>query len=115
MKAEITDALWLDERIEFSVTELVSCSGLSHTELQHLIDCEALLPVAGVEALADISRSQARFSAACLTLARAASRLRDDFELDENGLAMTWRLLHRIRELEKEVSELRAQLPRMTR
>ena len=115
MRVEFTEALWLDEGQEYSVTELVACSGLSLSELQHLIDCEVVLPVTAVDALTDINASQARFSSACLTLARTASRLREDFELDENGLALTWRLLHRIRELEVEVSNLRAQLPQVAR
>jgi len=114
MRIEITEALWTDEHHEYSLTELVELSGLSAAELQYLVDCEALLPVA-VEASAVRNAADARFSAQCLALARAASRLRNDFELDVNGLTLTLRLLHRIRELEAELHELRAQSPRSAR
>lgn len=118
MRIEISEAsegLWLDEHHEFSVTELVAFSGLSLAELQHLVDCEALLPVTTIEPAADLAASQARFSAECLALARTASRLRNDFDLDANGLTLTWRLIHRIRELEAELLHLRVQTPRPVR
>ena len=114
MRIEITEALWVDEHHEFSLTEVVELSGLSVQELQHLVDCEALLPLSG-ESTTGISAAEARFNAQCLALARTASRLRDDFELDANGLTLTLRLLTRIRELEAELLALRAQLPHAAR
>jgi chaperone modulatory protein CbpM len=115
--AETTEVLWLDEHHELSSTELVTLSGLSSAELQHLIDCEAILPIAAakpvvVEPAAEVDLAQARFSAQCLALARTASRLRNDFDLDLNGLALTLRLLSRVHELETELRHLRAQRPR---
>lgn len=114
MRIEITEtaeALWLDQHHVFSLTEIVALSGLSIAEMQHLLDCEALSPVATVEPAADLNASQARFSAQCLALARAASRLRNDFDLDANGLALTLRLLNRIHELEDELLDLHAKAP----
>ena len=108
---ETTDVIWLDERRQYSMTEFVALSGLSAAELQHLIDCDALLPVTAVEPAADTGVAETRFGADCLALARAASRLRNDFDLDANGLTLTLRLLHRIRELEAELRDLRAQSP----
>lgn len=90
-------------------------SGLSVAELQHLVDCEALLPVAAAEPAADPGAAEARFSAECLALARTASRLRNDFDLDANGLTLTLRLLKRIHELEAELLDLRAQWPHSAR
>lgn len=110
MIVELTEAIWLDERQQFSLTELAELSGLSAAELQHLLECEAVLPVTAAEAA-----SEARFSAECLALARTASRLRNDFDLDANGLALTLRLLNRIRELEAELLYLRAQSAHATR
>lgn len=107
MMVEITatsEVFWLDERQQFSLTELAELSGLSAAELQHLVECEAVLPVTAVEAA-----SEAHFSAECLALVRTASRLRNDFDLDANGLALTLRLLNRIRELEAELLYLHAQ------
>jgi chaperone modulatory protein CbpM len=43
--------------------------------------------------------------------ARTAFRLRHDFELDEQGLAVALALLERVRDLEAELDALRAQLP----
>ena len=100
------EAIWLDEHHPCSLSELAELSGLTVAELQHLVECEALVPVAAVEAA-----TAARFSAHCLVLARTASRLRNDFDLDADGLALTLRLLNRIRELEAELLGLRAQSP----
>ena len=103
MRIEITEAVWVDEHHELSLTEFVELSGLSVEELQHLVDCEALLPVSGAAYVC--------FSADYLALARTASRLRNDFDLDVNGLALALRLLNRIRELETDLHELRLRLP----
>jgi len=118
MKIEITEAseiFWLDAHHEFSQTELVELSGLSLAELQHLVDCEALVPLGADKPAANPSTAEARFSADCLALVRAASRLRSDFDLDSNGLTLTLRLLGRIRELEAELHQARAQSPRPAR
>ena len=110
MRIEVTEAVWLDEHHELTLMELVELSGLSAQELQHLVDCEALLPVAAADPAA-LSAAEVRFSQNCLDLVRTASRLRNDFELDANGLTLALRLLTRIRELEAELRELRAQWP----
>lgn len=119
MSIEITEApavLWLDEHVELSMTELAALSGLSTADLQHLLDCEALLPVYPAQSVTgepgvDAGPSCARFSARWLTLARAASRLRDDFDLDTNGLALILQLLSRVDQLEAELRHMRAQHP----
>ncbi len=109
---EAADVFWLDERHELSLTELAALSGLSAVDLQYLIACEALLPLPAGEPAAPVDSTEARFSAQCIGLARTASRLRDDFELDSNGLALILRLLKRVHELEAELIDLRAQRPR---
>ena len=107
MIVELSEAILLDQHHQFSEMELVELSGLSITELQLLVECEALSPVSTVEPAAET-----RFNAECLALARTASRLRNDFDLDANGLALTLRLLNRIHELEAELRHLQAQQPR---
>jgi chaperone modulatory protein CbpM len=52
------------------------------------------------------------FHADCIVTARAACRLRGDFELDAPGLALALALLGRIHDLEARLRELSAQLPR---
>lgn len=105
MKIELTEAVWLDERQEFSLAELAELSGLSATELRQLMEYEALTP-------ADPRAASLTFKAQYLVTARAASRLRDDFELDAPGLALVLTLLERIHGLEAQLHDLQCQLPR---
>jgi hypothetical protein len=104
MRVEITDAVWLDERQQFSLAELADLSGLSEPELRQLIDYETLLPT-------DPRADEARFGAHCLVTARMACRLRNDFDLDSGSLALALTLLERIRALEAQLRALRAQTP----
>ncbi len=104
MSVELTEALWLDRHHEYSLAELATLSGLSPDDLRQLVDYEALIP-------ADPGATEVIFSAECLVVARTACRLRDDFELDAGGLALTLRLLERIRGLEADLRALHAQLP----
>ena len=104
MRIEIHEAVWLDEHQQFSLMELADLSGMPEAGLRELIDCAALAPV-------DPAAAEARFGAACLTTARLAQRLRQDFELDTGALALPLMLLERIRDLENQLRALRAQLP----
>ena len=99
-----TEVLWLDEHRLVSLTELVEFSGLREAELLDLVHSGAL-PVR------DSPEGGLVFSGRVVTMARTACRLRDDFELDTRGLAVALRLLERVRDLEGEISRLRAQLP----
>jgi chaperone modulatory protein CbpM len=100
-----TEVLWLDERREVSLRELLEISGLREAELLELVHSGAIpaheQPGAGYH-----------FSARVITVARTACRLRDDFELDTRGVAVALRLLERVRGLEEEIGKLRAELPR---
>ena len=100
-----TEVLWLDEHRVVSLTELVEISGLREAELLELVSAGAL-------PARDAPEGGLAFSARVVTMARTACRLRDDFELDTRGLAVALRLLERVRDLEGEISRLRAQLPR---
>ena len=108
MRVEITEAVWLDESLELSLAELSQFSGLSEAELHQLVDCEALAPT-------DPAAAPAAFGAHWLATARTACRLRDDFELDPDGLALVLSLLERIRGLESQVRGLQARLPHRSR
>lgn len=102
-----TEVWWLDEHRVVSLGELVQVSGLREEELVELVQSGALQ----AEELPDGGYA---FSARVVTLARTACRLRDDLELDTHGLALALRLLARVRDLEDEISRLRAQLPGLT-
>ncbi len=108
MRIEIAEIHWLDQSSELTLAELAELSGLSEAELRELVEVDALMPV-------DPGAHPWVFRAECITTARTAVRLRNDFELDAPSLALALNLLDRIRNLETELRDLRAQLPhRMT-
>jgi chaperone modulatory protein CbpM len=105
---EHCEGSWLHEYFEFSLEEMCELSGLAEREIRELVDYDVLAP-------SNPERQRWRFSADWLLVARSASRLRDDFELDAHALALALTLLKRIRDLEAEVCDLRAKLPSVPR
>jgi chaperone modulatory protein CbpM len=105
VKTESPEAPWPNEHREFSLEELCELSGLSEAELRDLVDWGVLAP-------AEPGAPRWTFSAERLIVARSAFRLRKDFELDTHGVALAVTLLERIRDLEAELRDLRARLPR---
>jgi hypothetical protein len=95
---------WLHERYELSLAELCELSGLSESEVRILVDFGAIAP-------ADPDARDWTFSADRLVVARSASRLRRDFDLDPQGLALAIALLERVRDLEEQLRDLRARIP----
>jgi len=108
MQVELTEAVWLDERGAITLVELAQCSGFSESELRELVELGALEPM-------DPEASEWNFGADCIAAARAACRLRNDFELDNQGLALVLSLLERVQELEVALQRLNARLPRIPR
>ena len=108
MRIELTELTWLEEHREVTLAELSELSGLSEAELRELEDCGAIAP-------ADPGAATPIFRAECIVAARTAFRLRRDFELEPQGLAVALALLERVRALETELREIRAQLPRRIR
>jgi chaperone modulatory protein CbpM len=98
-------AVWLDARHEYSITELAQCSGLSEAELRELVDYGAVAPI-------DPHAAQWTFSGEIVVTVQAAGRLRADLELEPQALALALTLIKRIRALELQIDDLRAQLPR---
>lgn len=105
MQPEQTDAVWLDAYHEFSIAELERCSGLSEAELRELVDYGALVPN-------NPQSAEWTFSGDIVVTVQAAGRLRNDLELDLQALALALTLIKRIRELEAQIGNLRAQQPR---
>jgi hypothetical protein len=102
MTAE-TEVLWLDEHRVVTLNELIEVSGLGEAELLELVHSGALQ-------VRETSGGYS-FTARMITVARTASRLRDDLELDTRALSVALKLLERVRDLETEIAQLRAQLP----
>ena len=100
-----TEVLWLDEHRVVNLAELVELSGLTADEVLELVQGGAL-PVR------EMRGTVCTFGAQVVTVARTASRLRDELELDMAGLGVALRLLDRVRGLEDEIVRLRALLPR---
>ncbi len=101
MKVEVTEVVWIEE---CSLAELAERSRLPEELLRELVDCGVLAPC-------DQAASSLRFDSVALAAARAAARLRNDFELDAAGTSVALALLRRIGELEAEVQRLGAATP----
>jgi len=101
MRIELIEAVWLEENGDLSLDEVVQLSGLPAEVLEELVNSGVLAPISS-------SEPQWRFTAACITTVRTAGRLRTDFDLDANALALVLRLMDRIDELEAQVRALRA-------
>jgi len=108
MKVELTEAVWLEERGALTLLELAECSGLSEPELRDLVDLGALAPL-------DPEAAEWSFAPTCIVAARTACRLRYDFELDAQALALVLSLIERMQELESELQRVQARLPRVRR
>ena len=103
--AELAETAWMTEPTEVTLGELAALSGLPEDMVCELVECGALAP-------AGPSRVQWTFSARCVVTMRAVGRLRNDFELDANALALALSLVERIHELESQLHAAKAQIPR---
>ena len=105
MRIELTEVVWLHEHYALSVNQLAELSGLSEQEIHELVDYGVMTPI-------DTHADQRSFDAQYIVAARTARRLRDDFDLNIHGVALALSLLDRVHELEAELGDLRARLPR---
>lgn len=105
MRIELTEVLWLSEHNQLPGPQLAELSGLSEAEIQELMDYGAIEPI-------DPNAVQRTFDAQSLITTRTARRLRDDFDLNPHGVALALALLDRVHDLEAQLRELRARLPR---
>ena len=105
MIAPVADAVCLDAMVEVTWTQLLRASGLPESELRELVRYGALIP-------RDPDAPTWTFEARWLVVAKAASRIRRDFELDPYGVSVVLSYIERIERLESEIRALRAQLGR---
>jgi chaperone modulatory protein CbpM len=106
MALEHTDAVWLDDGYECTLIELTQYSGLTEIELRELVELGSFVPER-------VDGDGWRFGAQCVVRARKAGRLRQDFDLEPQALALVLALLDRIDTLESEVLGLEARMPRL--
>jgi hypothetical protein len=103
MIAPIEDAMQLDAFAEVTWTQLVTAAGLPESELRELVRYGALVP-------RDPDASTWTFEARWMVVAKKASRIRHDFDLDPHGVSVVLSYRERIEDLEAEIRSLRAQL-----
>jgi hypothetical protein len=103
MIAPIEDALQLDAIVEVTWTQLLRASGLPEGELRELVRYGALIP-------RDPDAQTWTFEGRWLVVAKKASRIRHDFELDPYGVSVVLSYVDRIASLEDEIRALRAQI-----
>ena len=104
MQIDQTEFIWLDEHHEVSMEELVDLTGLSLEVLQHLLEIGAL--VANNQTEVNLATSELRFSSHSIVSIRTLSRLKADFELEQNSLGLMLVFLERIRKLELQLRGL---------
>lgn len=102
----ITKAVWLNSSDVCSLEHVVSVSGIEHDDLLELIDAGVIQPK-------ETQHGSYVLHTECIVLARQARRLRDDFELNRQGLALAMTLLGRVRKLEQQLDDLHARSPRI--
>ncbi|MCE9632869.1 MAG: hypothetical protein K8Q92_01650 [Methylophilales bacterium] len=96
MNNDHNEFMWLDEHHEVSLDEIIQLSGLTHDELHRLVENGALIPNNPTD---DSWRFNSHYLVSILTL----SRLKHDFELESDSLALTLVFLERIRTLEVQL------------
>ena len=105
MTSLIVESVWLNDAHLCSLEELAEFSGLTDEELAELVKVGAIEPD-------DPASTVYLFRSKTIVVARAARRLRDDFELDTHGLAVALNLMQRIHLLEAKLAAMDAKLPR---
>jgi|SRR5579862_163666 len=107
MRVELSEVTWFDEHV-LSFKELCDISGLPPALLEELIE-------AGAVPSLQLPSPETQFGAAALVAARQAKQLREAFELDTPALLLALGLLERLHEMERQLQELEARMPRRMR
>jgi chaperone modulatory protein CbpM len=105
MKISVAEWIYLDDQGICSAEHLMEISGLSDTELGDLIDT-------GVIPAVDDTAQVKSFALRHVVTAKIARKLRDDFELDLQGLTLAMTLVRRIESLESALKDAKIHLDR---
>jgi chaperone modulatory protein CbpM len=103
MNLQTSESIWLNETGVCRIEHLVEVSGLSAAEIEDLIHTGVLVPT-------DAESETLFFELRYVVTVKAARRLRDDFQLDTNGVALALTLLQKIDALEQQLATLQARL-----
>ena len=103
MTTHTDEFILLSESVELSFDSFLRLSGLTHEELQLLMDCGALVPRQMPEKSAI---ETCHFNSHYLISIRKLARLKQDFELESNALGLMLVFLERVRTLEEQVQQL---------
>lgn len=101
MNIESGDAQWPTDHEAITLADLAELSGLPEEVLNELIEC-------GVLIRAELRPARWTVTVGTLRSLHTVRRLREDFELETNALAVALRLLDRISELEHQLRQLKA-------
>jgi chaperone modulatory protein CbpM len=96
----ISESIWLNDSDLCSLAHIVEVSGLAEHDVLDLVEAGILEPT-------NDDPHNYLFRIDCIVMARKARRLRDDFELNPEGLALALNLLRRVNQLEQELAGLR--------
>jgi chaperone modulatory protein CbpM len=95
-----SESIWLNNSDICSLAHIAEVSGLTEHDILDLVEAGILEPT-------NSDSHNYFFRTDRIAVARMARRLRDDFELNANGLALALNLLQQIRDLEDELASLR--------
>ena len=104
MEIEHIDAVWLEKQGDVSAERLAELAGMAEADLRELVAYGALDPI-------NPDEDEWMFKPSCVVTVQIASRLRRDFELDPQALALALSLIGRIHRLESELRQLRVLIP----
>ena len=107
MNIDTSDWAWLNDWEVCSAQYLAEVSGLSQADIDELVEMGVIVPVNGP---ADAPAQPQSFYLRCVVTVKTARRLRDDFELDRNGMVLALTLMQRIDALNEELDTLRARI-----
>jgi len=99
MSVQITETIWLNQDEVCSLQHVAAVSGLSEADIMDLVETGVLSPVSE-------HTDSGMFYSECIVVARKARRLRDDFDLNADAVALVLNLLRRVDALESELQAL---------
>ncbi|MBP6017892.1 MAG: hypothetical protein KA735_00240 [Burkholderiaceae bacterium] len=108
MALHITESIWLNATDTCTLEHLIEVSGLDRNDLLTLVEAD-VIPAEVPNPEHYLFRSDS------IVLARTARRLKDDFELNTDGLILAVSLVQRIHRLEAKLAAADAKKGRQAR